>query len=51
MQLTLHVTRRPPHDAWHSVQTISIRSVKMRRALSELSREARVHGREDFGHT
>ena len=45
MQLTLHATRRTPHDASRLMQAMSAWSVKTRHAPSrQQCRDARVHG-------
>ena len=44
MQLTLHVTRPPPHGALRLVQAMSAWSVKTRRAPSRHCRDSRVYG-------
>ena len=44
MQLTLHATRRTPHDASRLVLAMSAWSAKTRRAPSRHSRDARVYG-------
>ena len=44
MQVTLHATRRTPHDASRLVQAMSTWSVKTRRAPFRLCGDARVYG-------
>ena len=44
MQFTLHATRRTPHGASRLVQALSAWLVKIRRAPSRHSRDARVYG-------
>ena len=52
MQFTLHAAaRRTPHGAARLVQTISAWLVKTRRAPSRHSRDARVYGLYNYGHT
>ena len=50
MQLTIRSTRRTPHGALRFAQATSAWSVKIRRAPSRHSGDARVYGHTTTGH-